>query len=293
MGLFSAIGDVVGGIIGNNSADDQQNEANYFSSKEAEKDRWFQRDMAEWQWKRQKLANQTFAGNQMTDLIDTGRQHGLHALASIGAPSSGYTPVQSFGGSSPMGQTSGGGSSGLIGSGIGEALDSLLNNKERKEDQRLDREYKQAQTELLRAQSRTAISLAERAGRDIPTSEQNTGNSGSENEKRVAQDVDPGRQTVTQPEIRKDGLPAVHPGHLDAESAQARRGNIAEEIAGARNSIHDSRWNKAMDRLVKTFGKEGAQRIVNKHWGDFEYIIKLSKGKGTRQPQQKPNPHFK
>ncbi|AXL14858.1 hypothetical protein [Microviridae sp.] len=124
--MWGAIGSIASGIIG---------------SKTASKNRRHEREMA-----------QKSAGWQMADMINTGKQFGLHPLASIGASASTY-------GTSNQ--------SNYLGEGVEGALQAIEDSKRQKRQEKAQQELIDSEVELNKAQSRTILkgaAAAERGG---------------------------------------------------------------------------------------------------------------------------------
>lgn len=119
---------------------------------------------ADWRWRdradQMYLAHQG-AGIQMQDMIDTGRANGIHPLAALGATASGYqaVPTSPIGASSSAGSPPGAGAQNpnvFLGSAMDKAGEILTGQR------RMDNQLKQAQIELMKAQSRSLIQEVQR-----------------------------------------------------------------------------------------------------------------------------------
>ena len=232
-------------------------------------------------WKRQKYMARNSAGWQMQDLVDTARQNGIHPLAALGTQGAAqYTPAQSTGSEYAHDSSS----NAFIGDSVSDALNTFLAVKQADHRRKMD----EAELELLKAQSKTLEAEARRTETEAGITAGIAENLGDNT-------AEPGRTTVTQVEKDADGFPTSHPDHRDAETAEARRGNIAQEVQGAKNAWHDNRWQNAIKRLKKKYGVDNARRIVTKYYNtDPEKVIELSKGgKGKKVPSSGISPHFR
>lgn len=233
-----------------------------------------QRDMFKWQTDWAKEAT----GHTMRDVFKTADQSGIHRLAALGGASA-YQPTgMSVGGPGPTEQQP------FMGDAMSEALNTFIRGKEFQHKQKMD----EAELELLKAQSKTLEAEARRTETGTQAISNATAAGIDEREK-----PEPGRQTVTSDKFNKDGILMVHPGHLDAEVAQTRRGQIAEEIQGANNAYHDNRWRRAVARMRASVGDKQTKKLIEQHIDNPEYLIKKSK---TMKPKKRPShgisPHF-
>lgn len=253
--VISGAGSLLGGLFGGGSSEKS------IMKKQMEYTRELMRTQRNWA-----LDDQMYsAGRRLKNVVGMAKQMGIHPLSALGVQGS-YSNITPHSLPPGMGDQQDVNFSGAI-----ESLVRELNGEAKYE--RRKRELDIERDELEIAQMKTIQKRTKDAVRQEP---------GSDNKKAISDEAQPGFQTITQHTLRPDNLPAVHPGHLDAEAAEQRRGQIGGEIAGARNSYHDGRWNRAMDRLVARYGAARARNLVDQHWGDWEKIIELSKNRTPR-----------
>ena len=88
---------------------------------------------------------------------------------------------------------------------------------------------------------------------------------------------EPGRSTVTNPQSPSFNT-YVHPHMLDAEMAETRYGDMAQEAAGAANMLKDVLYNRKLQKVAKNHSKETANKIHTEFAGnpdaDLDAIIK-------------------
>ncbi|AXL14862.1 hypothetical protein [Microviridae sp.] len=198
MGLFSAIGNVVGSIIGSNSADDANSLSDkHFNKAFGENRRQFNQSLR-FAKEDQRFGQEAFANTRADARNATTREFrqkmrmadesGIHRLAALGhqasysAPS--YTGAASpsvTGGPSAPSLSGDGGASALLGDGIGEGLEELLGmvTGEKKKQEKLDTESQTSRTrlnnaeaQLLEAQSRSVIRDSRRSGQLLASTDQ-------------------------------------------------------------------------------------------------------------------------
>lgn len=233
-----------------------------------------QRDMFGWQTDWAKEAT----GHAMQDVFRTAAASGIHRLAALGGASAYQPSGMSVGGPGPTEQQP------FMGDAMSEALNTYIRGKEFEHRKKMD----QAELDLLKAQSKTLEAEARRTETGTQAISRATMESVYNQ-----QEPEAGRQTVTSDKLDKDGILQVHPGHLDAEMAQTRRGQIAEEIQGANNAYHDNRWRRAVARIRAAVGTEQTKKLIEQHINNPEYLIKKSK---TMKPKKRTShgisPHF-
>lgn len=124
----------------------------------------------------QKEFAQNSAGWQMQDIFNQADASGIHRLAALGSSGSQYTPA---GGSAPPGSipNDAGGGDLFMGDAVGEALSKIGDAVDRRKEQEeaaknnaAQRDLLEAETELIRNQSRSIIRQARAAELGGPTS---------------------------------------------------------------------------------------------------------------------------
>lgn len=150
----------------------------------------------------------------------------------------------------------------VLGEALGAGLETWFNRDEIAEQEELERirlETMRAERDNIRA--RTAFLGAQTAfGSSIPTYE----STGVETQETAPLDPavpEPGRRTSSDPRDAGRGDTFLNPRVVDAETTEARYGDIGQEFAGARNLWMDNTYNAAMQRLVNRFGEDAAAQV--------------------------------
>ena len=227
MGILSTI---IGGafdIFGGkqqNKYNHQQNQANLDIGREF---KWFD-------YQKQMEFAKNSAGWRMDDLMDAADRSGIHRLAALGGTGAEYTGGQNVPSGTPK--------QSFLGDTVGKALDRMSRSREQKSIESVrDSQVKvnEAEAKLLEAQSRTTIANARAASRG------QTGPTESVEE--------PDKITLAELLKKFEARPATvtNVGHKtdtkmpDAESWEARYGEILGEVRGFLNAINDT--GRALD----------------------------------------------
>lgn len=72
--------------------------------------------------------------------------------------------------------------------------------------------------------------------------------------------VEEGRRTATNPGHVND-TNFLDPRVVDAEAAEARYGDVAQEVAGARNMLSDNIYNYRLQKVARTYGRQVANDV--------------------------------
>lgn len=84
--------------------------------------------------------------------------------------------------------------------------------------------------------------------------------------------LDPGRSTFTETEHLDSGR-YNDPHSIDAEMAEARRGEIGEAIQSVKNSWNDTLYDNKMQGIVRQYGRDAADLVHQHYASTLEFTI--------------------
>lgn len=249
--LLTAGAGLIGGFL-NKRSNDKANNANAAQNalNIATQNQWRSED-----YDRQKEFAQNSAGWQMKDLFDQADASGIHRLSALGA--SGGAQYQGSTSLTPSTPEQGNDYS-FLGDSVGDAMNVMLRAKSAQQAQKLSNsqiEVNKAEAKLLESQSRTALINARAAARGQTGATSETDAPITIDELRTEFERKPG--TVTGTNLR------TNPNRVDAESWEARYGEVAGEVAGFVN-------------LALDVGEKAGGPVRNRRFADMEQQAKDS-----------------
>lgn len=147
----------------------------------------------------------------------------------------------------------------VLANGLGDLAETWFNQDKVERDEQMERiKLETMQAELENVNARTDALKDRPFGSSIPTYEA----SDTAPAQAVPLESKPG--TATDPRDIGEGS-WLNPRLADAESAEARYGDIAQEMKGGANLINDTIYDSRLRSLEKKHGREVAEKVHNRY----------------------------